>query len=48
MHQAVLDHRQTPLARLRAWVKTITFYELLVGMKATMTHFRHYRPITLQ
>lgn len=48
MHQAVLDHRQTPLARLRAWVKTITFYELLVGMKATMTHFLHYRPITLQ
>jgi NADH-quinone oxidoreductase, chain I len=32
----------------KTWVKTITFYELLVGMKATMSHLLHYKPITLQ
>ena len=32
----------------KAWIKTITFYEILVGMKATMSHMLHYRPITLQ
>ena len=30
------------------WLKTITFYEILVGMKATMSHLLHYKPITLQ
>ena len=32
----------------KAWIRTITFYDLLVGMKATMSHLLHYRPITLQ
>ena len=31
-----------------AWVKLITFYELAVGMKSTMSHLIHYKPITLQ
>ncbi|HNN42803.1 MAG TPA: NADH-quinone oxidoreductase subunit NuoI, partial [Nitrospira sp.] len=30
------------------WLKTLTFYELLVGMKATLTHLLNYKPITLQ
>ena len=33
---------------LKTWIKTITFYELLVGMKATMSHLLHYKPITMQ
>src|SRR6266849_7540 len=32
----------------KTWIKTITFYEILVGMKATMSHLLRYRPITLQ
>ena len=32
----------------KAWLKTITFYEILVGMNATMSHMLHYRPVTLQ
>ncbi|MEP6933919.1 MAG: NADH-quinone oxidoreductase subunit NuoI, partial [Nitrospirota bacterium] len=32
----------------KSWIKTITFYEILVGMKATISHLIHYRPITLQ
>lgn len=31
-----------------AWIKLITFYELAVGMKSTMSHLLHYKPITLQ
>ena len=30
------------------WLKTLTFYELLVGMKATLKHLLNYKPITLQ
>ncbi|NKB82110.1 MAG: NADH-quinone oxidoreductase subunit NuoI [Nitrospirales bacterium] len=30
------------------WVKTLIFYEILMGMKATLTHLLHYKPITLQ
>jgi len=33
---------------LKAWIKLITFYELAVGMKTTLSHLFHYRPITLQ
>jgi len=33
---------------LTAWIKLITFYELAVGMKSTMSHLIHYKPITLQ
>ena len=36
------------LRRIRAWLKTITFYEILLGMKATMSHLLHYRPVTEQ
>ena len=32
----------------KAWIKLITFYELAVGMKSTMSHLIHYKPITLQ
>ena len=31
-----------------AWFKTIIFYEILVGMKATMSHLLHYKPVTVQ
>jgi NADH-quinone oxidoreductase subunit I len=30
------------------WLKTITFYEIAVGMKTTFMHLIHYRPITIQ
>jgi NADH-quinone oxidoreductase subunit I len=32
--------------RITRWLKTITFYDILVGMKATMLHLLHYRPVT--
>jgi len=32
----------------KAWIKTITFYEIAVGMKVTLSHLLHYRPVTLQ
>jgi NADH-quinone oxidoreductase subunit I len=32
----------------KTWIKTIIFYDILVGMKATMSHMLHYRPVTLQ
>ena len=38
----------TKRANLYEWFKTITFYEILVGMKATLSHLLHYRPVTLQ
>jgi NADH-quinone oxidoreductase chain I len=31
-----------------SWIKTITLYDLLVGMKTTMSHMLHYKPITMQ
>ena len=33
---------------LKDWLKTITFYEIAVGMKATLKHLFHYQPVTLQ
>ena len=33
---------------LREWLKTITFYEIFVGMKATLMHLLQYKPVTLQ
>jgi len=33
---------------LKAWIKLITFYEIAVGMKSTMSHLIHYQPVTLQ
>ena len=27
------------------WFKTLIFYEILMGMKATMAHLLKYRPI---
>lgn len=35
-------------SRFTAWIKLITFYELAVGMKLTMSHLIHYKPVTLQ
>src|SRR5678816_2937552 len=32
----------------KAWLKTITFYDILVGMKVTMSHMLHYTPVTMQ
>lgn len=34
--------------KLKDWLKTITLYEILVGMAATIRHLLHYRPITIQ
>ena len=34
--------------KIKAWFKTLIFYEILVGMKQTMKHLLHYRPITLE
>src|SRR3989475_3665142 len=34
--------------KIKAWLKTIIFYEILVGMNATLRHLLHYKPITLQ
>ena len=32
----------------KAWIRTITFYDIFVGMHATMSHMVHYRPVTEQ
>ncbi len=37
-----------PASRFKEWLKTVTFYEIAVGMKATLMHLLHYRPITIQ
>src|SRR5438876_10802160 len=34
--------------KIKAWLKTIIFYEILVGMNATLRHLLYYKPITLQ
>ncbi len=44
MAQAFTSRRRS----FTGWLKTITFYEILVGMKATLSHLLHYKPITLQ
>jgi NADH-quinone oxidoreductase subunit I len=36
------------IRRFKSWLKTIIFYEILIGMKATLRHLIHYKPITLQ
>ncbi len=40
--------RAKPTSKLVEWLKTITFYEIAVGMKATLMHLLRYRPITIQ
>lgn len=40
--------RLSRIDRLIEWLKTITFYEIVRGMKATLMHLIYYRPITLQ
>ncbi len=40
--------RSSPTSKFIEWLKTITFYEIIIGMMATMRHLIHYRPITLQ
>ena len=42
------DRQARPSSRFVKWLKTITFYEIVVGMKATLMHLLHYRPITIQ
>ena len=34
--------------RFIEWIRLITFYEIAVGMTATLKHLLRYRPITLQ
>ncbi|WP_447969175.1 NADH-quinone oxidoreductase subunit NuoI [Nitrospira sp. M1] len=34
--------------KINAWIKLITFYEFAMGLKTTLRHLLHYRPITLQ
>jgi formate hydrogenlyase subunit 6/NADH:ubiquinone oxidoreductase subunit I len=34
--------------KFEEWVKSIIFYEILLGMKATLSHLLSYKPITLQ
>ncbi|GJL52743.1 MAG: NADH-quinone oxidoreductase subunit I [Nitrospirales bacterium] len=36
------------LGEFKTWIKLITFYELAMGMKVTLHHLLHYKPITLQ
>ena len=31
-----------------AWIKLITLYEIVVGMKLTLSHLIHYKSVTLQ
>jgi NADH-quinone oxidoreductase subunit I len=35
-------------SKFNAWLKRITFYEILIGMKTTLTHLLHYHPVTQQ
>lgn len=34
--------------RFVGWLKIITFYEIAVGMKATLMHLLPYHPITIK
>ena len=36
------------MTKFNAWLKRITFYEILIGMKATLRHLLHYQPVTFQ
>ena len=36
------------MTKFNAWLKRITFYEILVGMAATLKHLLHYHPVTFQ
>lgn len=36
------------MTKFNAWLKYITFYEILIGMKTTLNHLVHYQPITFQ
>lgn len=35
-------------SRFLEWLKTVTFYEIAIGMKATLMHLLRYRPVTIQ
>ncbi len=48
IHSPSSSHRLSPTSKLIEWLKTIIFYEIAVGMKATLMHFIHYRPVTIQ
>ena len=34
--------------KFKEWLKSIMFYEIFVGMKTTLSHLLHYKPITIQ
>lgn len=34
--------------QFKAWLQFITFYEIAVGMRSTLRHLLHYKPITIQ
>lgn len=36
------------MTKFKTWLKRITFYEILIGMKTTLKHLFHYQPITIQ
>jgi NADH-quinone oxidoreductase subunit I len=36
------------MTKFTEWLKRITFYEILIGMKATLKHLLHYQAITFQ
>ncbi|MFO0699607.1 MAG: NADH-quinone oxidoreductase subunit NuoI [Nitrospira sp.] len=42
------ERRAKSTSRFVEWLKTITFYEIAIGMKATLMHLLRYRPITIQ
>lgn len=42
------ERQARPPSRFMEWLKTITFYEIAIGMKATLMHLLRYRPITIQ
>ena len=48
VEQKMLGKESSLMTKSKEWLKTITFYEILIGMKATLKHLLHYRPITLQ
>ena len=48
MNTTVTHSAPVQRKRLRAWFKTITFYEILLGMKATLGHLLNYKPVTIQ
>jgi len=36
------------MSKFKKWLKRITFYEIILGMTATLKHLLHYRTVTFQ